>query len=152
MQLQYQRNCRQEDFLIEQEYCSFDRRHRLAFGIQNWDAGRKGFAPYTFYYIYCTYYTYDRDTYDTYTHYTNYFQVRQELGLADHVWQDRRAAIAETVDALGDQFRPAMRAGWLSYIQQAYPADAQAQAGPPVPQGMLVLPDWVDSAHGIYEN
>jgi hypothetical protein len=32
------------------------------------------------------------------------------------VWQDKRAAIAKTVDDLGDQFRPAMRAGWLAYI------------------------------------
>ncbi len=150
MQLQYQRNGRQEDFLIEQEYCSFHRRYLLAFGIQNWDSGRKGYAPYTIYNTYNTYYTYY--TYYTYTNYTNYFQVRQDLGLADHVWQDRRAAIAQTVDALGDQFRPAMRAGWLSYIQQAYPADAQAQAGPPVPQGMLVLPDWLESAYGYYEN
>ena len=29
------------------------------------------------------------------------------------MWQDKRTAIAQTVDALGDQFRPAMRAGWL---------------------------------------
>ena len=50
------------------------------------------------------------------------------------------AAIAKTVDDLGDQFRPAMRAGWLSYIRQAYPDDAAPAAGPPVGQGTLVLP------------
>ncbi len=49
------------------------------------------------------------------------FQVRISLGLADHVWQDKCAAIAQTVDALGDQFRLAMRAGWLAYIKNAYP-------------------------------
>ncbi len=38
-------------------------------------------------------------------------QVRQDLGLADHVWQDKRTLIAQSVDNLGDQFRPAMRAG-----------------------------------------
>ena len=135
LQLQCQRNSRQEDFHIEQEYCSFDRRHLLAFGIQNRDSGRKGYTHYTVYYTYYRYYTYD-----TYTNYTNYGQVRQDIGIADYVWQDRRAAIAQTVDALGNQFRPAMRTGWLSYIQQAYQADAPAQAGPPVPQGMLVLP------------
>ena len=32
----------------------------------------------------------------------------------------------------GDQFRPAMRAGWLSYIRQAYPDNAAPAAGPPV--------------------
>jgi hypothetical protein len=56
-------------------------------------------------------------TYYTYITYTNYGQVHQDLGLADHVWQDKRAAIAKTVDELGDQLRPAMRAGWLSYIR-----------------------------------
>ena len=25
-----------------------------------------------------------------------------ELGIADHIWQDKRAAIAQTVDELGD--------------------------------------------------
>ncbi len=58
--------------------------------------------------------------YYTYITYTHYGQVHQDLGLADHAWQDKRAAIAKTVDDLGDQFRPAMRAGWLSYIRQAY--------------------------------
>ncbi len=95
-----------------------------------------GFDQYTFYYPYYTYYIYY-----TSTNYTNYFQVRQDLGLADHAWQDRRATIDQTVDSLGDQFHPAMRAGWLSYIQQAYSADAQAQAGLLVQQGMLVLPN-----------
>ena len=71
----------------------------------------------------------------------HYCQVRQELGLADHVWQDKRAAIAKTVDDLGDEFRPAMRAGWLSYIRHAYPEDAAPAAGPPVGQGTLVLSD-----------
>jgi hypothetical protein len=72
----------------------------------------------------------------------HYCQVRQELGIADHVWQDKRAAIAKTIDDLGNQFHPAMpRAGWLSYISQAYPDNAAPAAGPPVGQGTLVLPD-----------
>jgi hypothetical protein len=36
------------------------------------------------------------------------------------VWQDKRSAIALTVDSMGDQFRPATRAGWLSYIRNNY--------------------------------
>ena len=39
-----------------------------------------------------------------------------ELGLADHVWQNKRAAIAQEVEALGPQFRQAMHDGWLKYI------------------------------------
>ena len=70
-------------------------------------------------------------------------QVRQDLGLADHVWQDKRALIAQSVDNLGDQFRPAMRAGWLSYISRAYPEDRDnaADAGPVVGEGILVVDD-----------
>ncbi len=48
--------------------------------------------------------------YYTYITYTHYGQVHQDLGLEDH------EAIAKTVEDLGNQFRPAMRAGWLSYI------------------------------------
>ena len=42
-----------------------------------------------------------------------------ELGIADHIWQDKLAAIAQTVDVLGDVFKPAMRAGWMAYIRKA---------------------------------
>ena len=80
----------------------------------------------------------------TYITYTHYGQVHQDLGLEDH------AAIAKTVDDLGDQFRTAMRAGWLSYIRQAYPDNAAPAAGPPVGQDTLVLPDWVESASLCY--
>ena len=74
----------------------------------------RAFAPYYYtYYVNYTYYI----NYTYYTNYTHYFQVRQDLGLADHVWQDKRTLIAQSVDNLGDQFRPAMRAGWLSYIR-----------------------------------
>ena len=51
-------------------------------------------------------------------------QVCLDLGIADHVWQDKRTAIAQSVDALSDQFKPAMSAGWMKYISQTYPAGA----------------------------
>jgi hypothetical protein len=35
-------------------------------------------------------------------------QAHADLGFADHVWQDKRAAIAQTFDVLGNQFRPAV--------------------------------------------
>ena len=56
------------------------------------------------------------------------------------MWQDRRAAIAQTVDALGDQFRPAMRAGWLAYIKKAYP-EGVAKVTHSLGQGTLVVDD-----------
>jgi hypothetical protein len=59
-------------------------------------------------------------------------QVRADLGIADNVWQEQRAVIASTIDALGDRFKPELRAGWLEYIRQSYPdgpVDAQAIIG-----------------------
>jgi hypothetical protein len=53
---------------------------------------------------------------------------------------DKRAAIAKKVDDLGDQFRPAMRTGWLAYIKKTYSADA-VQHGPALGQGELVVGD-----------
>ena len=91
-------------------------------------------------YAYYTYYTYYIN-YTYYTNYTHYLQVRQDLGLADHVWQDKRTLIAQSVDNLGDQFRPAMRAGWLSYIRTTYTEEAADGAGPAVVgEDMLVVP------------
>jgi hypothetical protein len=53
---------------------------------------------------------------------------------------DKRAAITTRVDNLGDQFRLAMRMGWLAYIQKTYSADA-VQHGPALGQGLLVVGD-----------
>jgi hypothetical protein len=53
---------------------------------------------------------------------------------------DKRAAIAKKVDDLGDQFRPAMRMGWLAYIKKTNSADA-VQHGPALGQGESVVGD-----------
>ena len=55
-------------------------------------------------------------------------QVRVDLGIADHVWQEKRAAIAVTVDALGDRFKPELATGWLAYIRETYSDGPVAQA------------------------
>ncbi len=71
-----------------------------------------------------------------------WIQVRIDLGLADHVWQNKRTAIAQEVDGLGAQFRPAMRDGWLKYIKETYAAEqAEAAIGPSIGQGMMVVDD-----------
>jgi hypothetical protein len=57
------------------------------------------------------------------------------------VWQDKRADIAKSVEALADQFRPAMRAGWLKYIQTAYAAGRTSTAASSIGQGALIVPD-----------
>ncbi len=68
-------------------------------------------------------------------------KVRLELGIADHVWQDKRADIARSVEALADKFRPAMRAGWLKYIQTAYDAGHTSTATASLGQGPLIVAD-----------
>ena len=47
--------------------------------------------------------------------------------------------IAQSVDNLGDQFRPAMRAGWLSYICRANQEDAAIDSGPIVGEGIFLV-------------
>ena len=66
-------------------------------------------------------------------------QVRMDLGIANHDWQDKHAAIALTVDALGDQFKPATHAGWMKYIRQTYPDGAVAVVVVAIGEGSLVL-------------
>jgi hypothetical protein len=123
------------------QYRSFDRRHFLEYGIQNVDSVRKGYTHYTYYRYNALLLLYQ--LYLLYLLYLLYalLQVRQDLGIADHVWQDKRTLIAQSADNLGDQFRPAMRTGWLSYIRRAYPEDAADGAGPVVGEDMLVVPD-----------
>ncbi len=77
-------------------------------------------------------------------------QLRVELGIADHVWQEKRDAIAQTVDALGNEFKPAMRAGWMAHIRKTCPVGAAA-AEDAIGEGTLVVgDDWVRDAHGLF--
>jgi hypothetical protein len=58
------------------------------------------------------------------------------------VWSDKRKLIAQNLDNLGDQFRPAMRAGWLSYIRRVYKEeDCAANVGIAMGEGALVVAD-----------
>ena len=75
--------------------------------------------------------------------------MRVKLGIADHAWLDKRTAIAQTVDALGGEFKAAMRAGWMSYYtRKAYP-DGAADGGHAIGQESLVLDECVLAAHGL---
>ena len=64
------------------------------------------------------------------------------MGLADHVWQNKRAAIAQEVEGLGPQFRQAMHDGWLKYIKATCAAQSEEAAmGPSIGQGRVVVED-----------
>ena len=65
-------------------------------------------------------------------------QVRVDLGIPDHVWQEQRAVIASSIDGLGDRFKPELRAGWLAYIRQNYP-DGPVEAPAIIGEGMLEI-------------
>ncbi len=64
------------------------------------------------------------------------------MGLADHGWQNKRAAIAQEVEGLGPPFREAMHNGWLEYIKATYAAQPGEEAkGPSIGQGRVVVED-----------
>jgi hypothetical protein len=48
-------------------------------------------------------------------------KVRVYLEIADHVWLEKRATIAASIDGLGDKFKPALQSAWLAYIRETYP-------------------------------
>ncbi len=48
-------------------------------------------------------------------------QVQVDLGIANHVWQEKSAAIATGINGLGDKFKPKLRAAWLAYIRETHP-------------------------------
>ncbi len=75
-------------------------------------------------------------------------QVRVELGIADHVWQEKRAAVAASIDGLGDTFKPELRAAWLAYIRETYP-DGQVAEPDIMGDGNLEIDDWVSDALGL---
>ncbi len=55
---------------------------------------------------------------------------------------------AATVDALGDGFKPKLRAWWIAYIRETYP-DGPAAPAATVGEETLVLGDWVIDALGL---
>ena len=63
-----------------------------------------------------------------------------DLSIPDHIWANKRAAIAKRVDDLGDAFRPAMRRGCLAYIRKTYAAASSVHTVA-IGQGELILPD-----------
>ena len=65
-------------------------------------------------------------------------QVRVDLGIPDHVWQEQRAVIASSINGLGDRFKPELRAGWLAYIRQNYP-DGPVEAPAIIGEGTLEI-------------
>ena len=51
------------------------------------------------------------------------------MGIPDHEWQERRKAIADTIDTLGEDYRKPLRDGWLKYIREFYSEGSAASPG-----------------------
>ena len=49
------------------------------------------------------------------------FQVRCEKGIQEKGWAEKRAAIADEIEDLGEGYRDALRDGWVKYLSAAYP-------------------------------
>ncbi len=67
-------------------------------------------------------------------------QVHVDLRIAYHVWQEKRAAIAASIDGLDDKVKPELRAAWLAYISETY-ADGPVEATDIMGTGMVEIDD-----------
>jgi len=63
------------------------------------------------------------------------YQVRREQGIAENLWEDKRAAIALEIDGLGEGYRDILRAGWVKYL-----ANVNAHGSKIVPQSVQTVP------------
>ena len=61
----------------------------------------------------------------------------------ENVRLEQRKFIADTVDKLGDQFRPVFKAAaaWLAYIQDVYPEEGGQVHEAPMSQSLVVADD-----------
>ncbi len=80
-----------------------------------------------------------------------YWQIHSDLGIPDNIWVDKRAAIANRVEGLGDQLSPAMQKGWLARIRKTYSAGAdEYEAAMGQDDSESILPDDLRSWPGLH--
>ena len=49
------------------------------------------------------------------------FQVRCEMGIKEKGWAEKRAAISDEIEGLGEGYQDALREGWGKYLSAVYP-------------------------------
>jgi hypothetical protein len=142
-QVLFQGSSSQEGFIDQQGPLSSDRRHFLEFGLQERDPCRQGNNAYTHYTHYgiiiriiCIIYIIHLISIKLII--SIILQVRTDLGIPEHVWQEKRSFLAASIDGFGDRFKPELRAGWLAYIRQNYP-DGPVQAPDIMGDGTLEI-------------
>ena len=53
--------------------------------------------------------------------YLIFFQVSSEKGIPEKDWAEKRAAMADEIEDLGEGYRDALRHGWVKYLSATYP-------------------------------
>ena len=61
--------------------------------------------------------------------------------------QERRQFIADTVNKLGDRFRPVLKAAWLAYIEQVYPVEGGQDLEAAMTRSVLLGEDDKEPCH-----
>ena len=69
------------------------------------------------------------------------YQVRREKGIAESVWDDKRQAIANEIESLGEGYRDLLRAGWVQYLQNANAQGGKIRDCVPKVSGKVVVED-----------
>ena len=59
--------------------------------------------------------------YSGHLNYLIFFQVRREKGIPEKDWAEKRGAIADEIEDLGEGYCDALRDGWVKYLNAAYP-------------------------------
>ena len=49
------------------------------------------------------------------------FQVRCEKGIPEKGWAEKRAAISDVIEGLGEDYHDALLDGWMKYLSAANP-------------------------------
>ena len=53
-------------------------------------------------------------------------QVRNDMGIPEYVWREKREALAKEIDDLGEEFRPKFKSAWLDYLKTMHAGGASA--------------------------
>jgi hypothetical protein len=67
-------------------------------------------------------------------------QVCVDLGITDHLRQEKNLIIVATIDGLGDKFKPELCDAWLAYISETY-LDGPVSEADSMGEGLLEIDD-----------
>ena len=68
------------------------------------------------------------------------------MGITDKKWNERKQNLTDTINNLGEKFRPTLKAAWKDYIRKKNPADIPRPAPTAFDDTMVVVDDPDDGA------